>query len=114
MVYHAKKNVVKNVLMVNKIQSKLIYIHIDFFTGNTEEEMEEYTEMFEHIDEYRADFKKSSSSSKKSNKKVLSSDSDGSSTDTTTSGNESDASSEEEDVPEDKNKKSKSKSTKKN
>jgi hypothetical protein len=78
--------------------------------GNTEEEMEEYTEMFEHIDEYRSDLKKSSS--KKSNKKVVSSDSDGSSTDTTTSDNESDPSSEEEDVPDDKNKKSKT--TKKN
>jgi hypothetical protein len=65
--------------------------------------MEEYTEMFEHIDEYRSDLKRSPS--KKSNKKVLS-DSDGDSTETTTSDNESDPSSEEEDVPEDKNKKS--------
>ena len=78
--------------------------------GNTEEEMEEYTEMFEHIDEYRSDVKKSPG--KKATKKGDESEDDGSESESTTTNDESDASSEEEDVPDEKNKKAKS--TKKN
>ena len=74
-------------------------------SGNTEEEMEEYTEMFEHIDEYRSDMKKISSSTKKKSPPV---ETDGSSSDTTASENESDPSSEEEDEIDIKTKKSKS------
>lgn len=63
--------------------------------------MEEYTEMFEHIDEYRSDMKKHS-------KKSPPVQTDGSSSDTTASENESDPSSEEEDEIDTKTKKLKS------
>ena len=74
--------------------------------GNTEEEMEEYTEMFEHIEEYR-------SNAKKSPKKSTTNDDDDDESDTTSSNNESDASSEEEDEPVAAKNNKKSKATKK-
>lgn len=86
--------------------------------GNTEEEMEEYTEIFEHIEEYRSDSKLST---KKNSKKQQESSSDSdeddddndddSDDDSTASDDESDASSEDEDEPPAKNKKVQSSSS---
>ena len=99
-----KKNAAKNVPMVSVSRESGTSTGFFFFSGNTEEEMEEYTEMFEHIDEYRSDLKKKSTTSKKSHPVE---ESDGTASDTTESDNESDPSSEEEDEADDRNKKSK-------
>lgn len=120
--HHARRNAAKNVLLVSRRHARFaVFFHWLFaslsvlfdWTGNTEEEMEEYTEIFEHIEEYRADSKKSSAKKSTKNQKESSSsddddESDGDSTDTTTSNDESDASSEEEDASPAKTKKAQS------
>ena len=97
----------KNVPMVSLVAQEREPVRqsdvICFPPGNTEEEIEEYTEMFEHIDEYRLGLKKSSKKSRPVE------ESDGSASDTTESDNESDPSSEEEDEIDDKRKSTKTK-----
>ena len=59
MVREDEKNAAKNVQAVRILliyDSHFTYFHITI--GNTEEEMEEYAEIFENIEKYRADAKK--------------------------------------------------------
>jgi hypothetical protein len=56
------KNVPKNALMVSiahiSVTAEVLEPNIKFsIEGNTEEELEEYTEIFENIEEYRSDAK---------------------------------------------------------
>ena len=99
MVREDAKNAAKNVQAVRILliyNSYFAYYHI--IIGNTEEEMEEYAEIFENIEEYRADAKKGNRPKRKEEASDTDTDSE---TDTDTDTNTDDDTDHETDTDKD-------------